>query len=225
MNDLLWECCLALTIVWLLSQQRRLVCSSVRSPGTQSAVAWGNSRSSSRWAATVSCYSSPHLQVANPRQPLPLCLRECSHCLSVFFLSVFDCLPVGYICLCHWPSVSCVSVSLTPCPSAHVPVLIKRFLLFLILVLPLSSLWTVIGYYYCLISPHYDWFKTVYNLCLICPAYNLLWRSPQSSHRSIISWRTAAATVESSRSSATGQRNHPQYSTSRCTRRICHALQ
>ncbi|XP_064843352.1 histone-arginine methyltransferase CARM1-like [Oncorhynchus masou masou] len=29
---------------------------------TEGTVAWGNSRSSSRWAATASCYSSPHLQ-------------------------------------------------------------------------------------------------------------------------------------------------------------------
>lgn len=39
------------------------MCSSVRFPGKQSAAAWGSSHSSSHWAATASCCSSPHLQV------------------------------------------------------------------------------------------------------------------------------------------------------------------
>ncbi|XP_034394639.1 histone-arginine methyltransferase CARM1 isoform X6 [Cyclopterus lumpus] len=43
-------------------EERRRVCSSVRFPGRQSAAAWGSSHSSSHWAATVSCCSSPHLQ-------------------------------------------------------------------------------------------------------------------------------------------------------------------
>lgn len=44
-------------------QERRRVCSSVPFPKRQSAAVWGSSHSSSHWAATVSCCSSPHLQV------------------------------------------------------------------------------------------------------------------------------------------------------------------
>lgn len=44
-------------------QERRQVCSSVPFPKRQSAAVWGSSRSSSHWAATVSCSNSPHLQV------------------------------------------------------------------------------------------------------------------------------------------------------------------
>lgn len=44
-------------------QERRRACSSAPYPKTQSAAAWGSSRSSSRWAATACCCSSPRRQV------------------------------------------------------------------------------------------------------------------------------------------------------------------
>lgn len=54
---------LNLPVCLCLHQERRRVCSSVPFPGRPSAAVWGSSRSSSHWAATASCCSSPHLQV------------------------------------------------------------------------------------------------------------------------------------------------------------------
>lgn len=64
---------LSVTFNFCLSfQERTRVCSSAPFPGRQSAAAWGSSRSSSHWAATASCCSSPHLQVRNGTKKRPL---------------------------------------------------------------------------------------------------------------------------------------------------------
>lgn len=85
--------CVALSYLSLMvcQQAMRPQSSSVRCPGKRNAVVWVNSHSSSHWAATVSYYSSPHLQVG--------CVDVYKSCAviasSVVMFSLFVC-----VCVC-----------------------------------------------------------------------------------------------------------------------------
>lgn len=121
-----------------LCQERRRVCSSVPFPGRPSAAAWGSSRSSSRWAATASCCSSPHLQVcitpqhsegvtrarteAIPKLPRACTRQFCFSLLSasthkrreIFSLVKFSKQRLKFKILCQslWPVTYCVLINL-----------------------------------------------------------------------------------------------------------------
>lgn len=86
-------------------QERRRACSSAPYPKTQSAAAWGSSRSSSRWAATVCCCSSPRPQVPG---------RNTSFLLILWPLFASPLISSLSLSPPHFAGVFCVLVSPSP---------------------------------------------------------------------------------------------------------------